>query len=111
MKAGLRMEAHTIAKLACSQIAKNLIGLFFTKQALKKEPGRRVNAKPYDLAGFKKVGVLGAGIMGGGITWLFARKGYQVVMKDISWDAVAKGYEAANKIYQKLVKIRRAKTG
>ncbi len=106
---GLRIEAKAIAGLAGGGICKNLIGLFFTREALKKEPGRKIEAEARDLKFVNKAGVLGAGIMGGGITWLFTRKGYPVVMKDISWDAVAKGYEAANKIYKKLQKIRRAK--
>ncbi len=109
LESGLQAEAKAISGVADGTICKNLIGLFFTSEALKKEPGRKLHAKSRDLSEIGKIGVLGAGIMGGGITWLFARKGHQVVMKDISWDAVAKGYEAANTIFQKLLKIRKAK--
>ena len=56
-------------------------------------------------------GVLGAGVMGGGIGWLFSYKDIPVRMKDITWDAVAKGYEAANDVYKQLKKIRRLNAG
>ncbi|MFW6339083.1 MAG: 3-hydroxyacyl-CoA dehydrogenase NAD-binding domain-containing protein, partial [Alkalispirochaetaceae bacterium] len=48
--------------------------------------------------------VLGAGIMGGKIAWLFSKNDIPVVMKDIAWEAVQKGYSAANEVYQFLKK-------
>ena len=86
----------------------NLVNLFFTMEGLKKDSQVVVDNEP------KKVdvaGVLGAGVMGGGIGWLFSYKDIPVRMKDITWDAVAKGYEAANDVYKQLKKIRRLNTG
>ena len=45
--------------------------------------------------------------MGGKIAWLFASSGIPVVMKDIAWDAVRKGFASAHEIYQDLQKRKR----
>lgn len=42
--------------------------------------------------------------MGGKIAWLFSKYDIPVVMKDIAWDAVAKGLSAASDVYSTLVK-------
>ncbi len=42
-----------------------------------------------------KIGVLGAGVMGGGIAQVCASHGYEVVCHDISADALAKGRDVA----------------
>lgn len=86
--------------------AVGLIRLFFANEELKKNPGLTSDAKP------KRVnfgGVIGAGTMGAGIAWLFSNEGIPVRFKDISWEAVGKGYSAAYAIYKKLVEIRKLK--
>ncbi len=42
-----------------------------------------------------KIGVLGAGVMGGGIAQVCATHGYEVVCHDVSTDALTKGREVA----------------
>ena len=111
LKAGLAKETETFVSLTTrhTEICKNLVNLFFTMEGLKKDSQVVVDNEP------KKVdvaGVLGAGVMGKGIGWLFSYKDIPVRMKDITWDAVAKvGYEAANDVYKQLKKIRRLNTG
>ena len=39
----------------------------------------------------KKIGVLGAGMMGAGIAYVSAKAGYDVVLKDVSIEAAQKG--------------------
>jgi 3-hydroxyacyl-CoA dehydrogenase / enoyl-CoA hydratase / 3-hydroxybutyryl-CoA epimerase len=88
------------------QNAINLIKLFFANEELKKDPGLHSDVKP------KKVrygGVIGAGTMGAGIAWLFSYRDIPVRFKDISWEAVGKGYSAAYSIYKKMLKIRKVK--
>ena len=49
----------------------------------------------------QSVGVLGAGTMGGGIAWAFSSIDIDTRMKDVNWEAVAKGYEEANKSFKR----------
>lgn len=107
LKEGLQREASAFIEASPKELAisAHLINLFFTSEALKKQPqAMKAPAKPVHEAG-----VLGAGTMGGGIAWAFSYRDINVRMKDLNWEAVAKGYEEANKTYSKLVKKRRLK--
>ena len=108
LKDGLSIEADAIASLANSEICKNLIQLFFTQEAMKKSSGTAIDFTP-DLSKIERVGVIGAGTMGGGIAWLFSRKGHPVRVKDVTWDALTKAFQAAAGIYKALVKKRKVK--
>ncbi|MBT6121391.1 fatty-acid oxidation protein subunit alpha [bacterium] len=108
LEKGLIVEAQYFSDLVVTDVCKNLIQLFFTGEELKKFSGVRdqVLSKPVT---FKNGGVLGAGLMGGGIAWLLSYRGLNVRLKDIGWDAVAKAFHTADKIYSQLVKKRRIK--
>merc|ERR1712203_808740 len=62
--------------------------LFFSERLASKVPG--VKAKPAPL---KKVGILGAGLMGGGIAMCFAQKGVPVILKDAKQEWLDAGYK------------------
>ncbi|MDA1353177.1 MAG: 3-hydroxyacyl-CoA dehydrogenase NAD-binding domain-containing protein [bacterium] len=99
---GLDVEAQAFGKLAPTQISKNLIGLFFLSEALKKNGS--VSAAE---SRFSQAAVLGAGLMGGGIAWALSSNGIPVRLKDISHDAIAQAFQAASKIYGSFVKRRK----
>ena len=81
------------------------MNLFFMMEAVKKRTGvADPNVKPRDV---KNMAVLGAGTMGGGIAYVAADNDVHVRMKDINNDALAKGYQAARKIWDKLLKKKR----
>ncbi len=101
---GLEQESQAFSRLVVTPICRNLIGLFHTDQLLKKEHGVGADIKPRPM---KSAAVLGAGIMGGGIAWLFSKHGRPVRMKDVSWDAVGKGFSEAADYYRQLVKLRK----
>lgn len=101
----LKIEAAEFGKLAHSPVCKNLIELYFTNEALKKDTG--VSKSDPVIKTIQKSAVLGAGLMGGGIAWLLADKGIPVRLKDLNWDSLAKGLQSAQKIYDKLVSIRK----
>jgi 3-hydroxyacyl-CoA dehydrogenase/enoyl-CoA hydratase/3-hydroxybutyryl-CoA epimerase len=89
-----------------SDVAQNLIRLFFMMEDSKKE---RIAATPIDV---HDAGALGAGIMGGGIAQLIADKtDASVRMRDINWKAIAGGMKAAAKIWKKKVDRRRMTRG
>ncbi len=98
---GLELEAKAFSELVITPTCKNLIQLFYTQESLKKYTGTATPNK------VNQAGVLGAGLMGGGISWLFAGSGIPVRMKDLNWDALTKGIESADKINQKLIQIRK----
>jgi 3-hydroxyacyl-CoA dehydrogenase / enoyl-CoA hydratase / 3-hydroxybutyryl-CoA epimerase len=101
---GMHVEAVEFSKLVTTDVCQHMINLYYTNEAIKKDPGAVVTEKP---APIKTASVIGAGVMGGGISWLFSYRGIPVRMKDISWEAVAKGYESAAAIYKQLTKRRR----
>src|SRR3970040_338101 len=61
---------------------------FFDLQAINKGASRPQGIAKYTA---KKVGVLGAGMMGAGIAYSAMRSGMEVVLKDVSLDAAEKG--------------------
>jgi len=88
--AGLRAEAKAFGELAVSSEAKNLIDLFLANNDLKNEPG--ADAEPRDV---RKVGVLGAGLMGGGIAFVTAADAdVPVRMKDVDHGKIRRGLSA-----------------
>lgn len=101
---GLEVELEAFCEIAVGQISKNLIDIFFISEELKKESfiSEQVQAKE-----IKNAACLGAGIMGGGIAWLFSYKDIFVRIKDISQHSIALGYQQIFKIYNQLKKIRK----
>jgi len=103
---GMQRELEEASKLVNNDVAKNLVQLFFLMEESKKDP---YTAKPRP-ASF--VGVLGAGIMGGGIAQIVADKtSAEVRMRDINWNAIAGGMKAASRVWLKKVERRRMKRG
>lgn len=101
---GFKIELDAFCELVTGEISKNLIDIFFTNESLKKE-------KFVDYQGeiipIKNAGLLGAGIMGGGIAWLFANNNISIRIKDISEKAIALGYAQIFKIFKQLLNIRK----
>ena len=100
--AGLQREVDNVPALILGPVAQNLVRLFFLMEDAKKDT---ISAKPKSI---EVVGVLGAGIMGGGIGYVVADKtDASVRMRDINWNALGGGMKAASKIWKKKVDRRR----
>lgn len=99
-------EAKGFGKCAATDVSKNLIRIFFMTEDVKKSNGlpSGTSTKPIKV---RVGGVLGAGIMGGGIAQLFADRGIQARMKDITTQALATGVDSAARIFKKKVERRR----
>lgn len=83
------IETRYFTELTTGQVAKNLIGTFwFQLNEIKAGGSRPQGFAPYLT---KKVGVLGAGMMGAGIAYVSAVAGIEVVLKDIDLNAAEKG--------------------
>ena len=103
---GMQREADEAAALVNNEVAKNLVQLFFLMEESKKDP---YDVKPRDTS---YVGVLGAGVMGGGIAQIVADKtDADIRMRDINWSAIQGGMKAASKVWRKKVERRRMTRG
>lgn len=86
---GLDFEARCLGDLIVSRTSKSLVFLFRATTAAKSDPGIAGAVPP--LRAIAKVGVLGAGQMGAGIAGACAAAGTLVRLRDVSWEALAKG--------------------
>jgi len=96
---GLRIEAQGFADLLMSPQSKQLVNIFFATTELKKDTGVDSDANPRPVT---KVGVLGAGLMGAGISYVTVDKAKTAVrLKDISPEGLAKGVAYVGRIIDK----------
>lgn len=97
----LVIEARYFTELVTGQTSKNMIqAFFFDLQAVNSGANRPQGIEPRPV---RKVAVLGAGMMGAGIAYSCARAGIDVVLKDVSADAAAKGRAYSEKLCAKAV--------
>ncbi len=97
----MRVESRYLAGLMTSTVAKNMINtFFFNMNAIKGGQSRPKDVPRYQP---KKVGVLGAGMMGSGIAYSQATKGIATVLKDVSIEAAEKGKSYTTRLTQKRV--------
>ena len=101
-----RIESRYFTQLVTGQVAKNMIQAFFFDLQHINSGGSR----PDGIAKtpIKKIGVLGAGMMGAGIAYVSAKAGYDVVLKDVSIEAAQKGKGYSEKLEAKA--LERGKT-
>lgn len=85
----LRIEGRGFAKLTAGPVAKNMISTFFFQ--LNEINGGASRPENIPKNPTRKVGILGAGMMGQGIAYVSAMAGIDVVLKDISQEAADKG--------------------
>ncbi|WP_116364335.1 3-hydroxyacyl-CoA dehydrogenase NAD-binding domain-containing protein [Parahaliea mediterranea] len=85
----LRVESRGLAYLVTTPVAKNMISTFFF--GMNRLNGGASRPDGIEPRAVKKVGVLGAGMMGQGIAYVSAMAGIEVVLKDVSLEAAEKG--------------------
>ncbi|AKN16175.1 fatty oxidation protein FadB [Mycobacterium haemophilum DSM 44634] len=94
-----RIESRYFASLVTGQVAKNMIQAFFFD--LQHINGGGSRPEGIGKTPIKKIGVLGAGMMGAGIAYVSAKAGYDVVLKDVSPEAAQKGKGYSEKLEAK----------
>ncbi|MBE8167404.1 MAG: fatty acid oxidation complex subunit alpha FadB [Shewanella sp.] len=90
----LMLEHHAFIKLAKTESANALIGIFLNDQLIKSK-SKKLAKQSHPIT---HAAVLGAGIMGGGIAYQSASKGTPVVMKDIAQASLDLGLNEASKL-------------
>jgi 3-hydroxyacyl-CoA dehydrogenase / enoyl-CoA hydratase / 3-hydroxybutyryl-CoA epimerase len=95
-RAMTRGEAERFVPLMASDTAKNLRRVFFLSEGLKKQ-GVRGNEKPV----FRRVHVVGAGVMGGDIAAWCALRGMGVTLQDLDMDRIKPALDRAKSLFKK----------
>lgn len=101
LEESLRLEARALGQLIVTPVSKNLVHIFHLTEAAKKAAPA---VTPREV---ERVGVLGAGVMGGGVAQIMAYRGLHVRMKDIKTDAIGLGLRHAWEAFEGLIKRRR----
>lgn len=97
----LEVEAEALGELLVTPVSKNLTRIFLLTRRAKRALPEEVmeDRKPVE-----KLGVLGAGVMGGAIAELAASKDVPVVMKDIDQEPLEDGLRHAKELLDKAVR-------
>ena len=97
----IEIEGRYFVDLLTGQVSKNMIQAFFFD--LQQVNGDR--DRPEGIAPFKatKVVVLGAGMMGAAISYVCAKAGIEVVLKDVSLEAAEKGKSYSQGLLEKAI--------
>ncbi|MEL6674887.1 MAG: 3-hydroxyacyl-CoA dehydrogenase NAD-binding domain-containing protein [Bacteroidota bacterium] len=102
----LEIEARFFTKVVASPEAKNIIRTgFMGMQAAKKGKARPKDEPKYEV---KKLGMLGAGMMGAGIAYVSAKVGMEVVLKDVTKEGAEKGKAYSRKLLEKAIAKKRS---
>ncbi|MGY2061709.1 3-hydroxyacyl-CoA dehydrogenase family protein, partial [Nocardia gipuzkoensis] len=97
-----RIEARYFVSLVTGPVAKNMIQAFFFDLQRVQGGGSRPEGIPVRTP--KRVGILGAGMMGAGIAYVTAKAGIDVVLKDVSLEAAEKGKAYAENLEAKALR-------
>lgn len=98
IEAALAIENEHLGHLFGTPVQKRLLRIFFWTEEVKKETGAinpTVQPRPV-----RRIGVLGAGVMGGGIAQLAADKDFPVRLKDVAPEPLAHGFRAAADVWK-----------
>ena len=100
----LELEAKRVGELAVSPVARNLIGIFFARQAARRRARKGTAGEPRAV---HKIAVVGAGVMGGGIAQVAAYNDVPVRMKDVAPEALTAGMSVAYRRFDQRRRRRR----
>lgn len=98
----LKIESRYFAELVVGQVSKNMIGSMWYQ--LNKINRGESRPSGYEQTQVKKLGVLGAGMMGAGIAYVSAKAGMDVVLKDVDQASAEKGKAYSEGLEDKAIK-------
>ncbi len=97
----IEIEGRYFVDLLTGQVSKNMIqAFFFDLQQVNGDRNRPEGIEPFKAT---KVVVLGAGMMGAAISYVCAKAGIEVVLKDVSLEAAEKGKSYSQGLLEKAI--------
>src|SRR5580704_2351909 len=97
---GCKKEREIVRRVLAGDQARAMIHIFFAERAVARVPGIPKDATTYPIA---KVGIIGAGTMGGGIAMACANAGISVLLKETEQAALDRGMASIRKNYESSV--------
>ncbi|MDN5758491.1 MAG: 3-hydroxyacyl-CoA dehydrogenase NAD-binding domain-containing protein [Tomitella sp.] len=94
---GKALESEVFGRLVSGEQSESLRYAFFAERAARKIPGIDDSLKPRAV---ERVGVIGAGTMGGGIAMNFLNAGIPVTILEMAQDAIDRGLSTIRRNYQ-----------
>jgi len=98
---GCKKEREIVRRILAGDQARAMIHVFFAERAVGRVPGIPKDTATYPIA---KVGIIGAGTMGGGIAMACANAGISVRIKETEQAALDRGIATIRKNYEGSVK-------
>ena len=106
LDAALEAEAKVFGEITAGDVCRNLIHVFFLKESVKKlsvDAWFPPAAAPAAPAPFRKIGVVGAGVMGSGIAQWCAARGHEIVLRDVKPELVDRGMAVIRSVFDEAV--------
>jgi len=100
----IELEARAFGELAVTSVSRALVSVFFATQEIKRDAGYPEGTPVTEV---RKLGVLGAGLMGAGIAGVAADVGVPVRMKDASNAALGRGLKYVHDTFEERRRRRR----
>ena len=97
----LSVESKYFARLLSDPVARNIIRTSFISRQAAEKGARRPSGVPKSEV--RKIGVLGAGMMGAGIAYVSAQAGLEVVLLDRDVPTAEKGKAYSSKVQSRLI--------
>ena len=100
LSAALELEALAFGRVTTGEVCKNLVAVFYLRDAARKRnldgwfPAPRGALPP-----IKRVGIVGAGVMGSGIAHWLAASGHDVVLRELQPDLVERGRQVVRDLF------------
>jgi 3-hydroxyacyl-CoA dehydrogenase/enoyl-CoA hydratase/3-hydroxybutyryl-CoA epimerase len=99
--AGLKIESQYFGSLLAGPVARNMMRSLFVNKGKADKLARR--PKGVEKSQVRKLGILGAGMMGAGIAYVSAKAGMQVVLLDTSQDSAERGKAYSEGLLKKAI--------
>ncbi len=99
--AGLDIESQYFGKLLAGPVARNMMRTLFVNKSAADKLSRR--PKGIDKTQVKKLGILGAGMMGAGIAYVSAKAGINVVLLDTDMEGAERGKAYSTQLLDKAI--------
>jgi 3-hydroxyacyl-CoA dehydrogenase/enoyl-CoA hydratase/3-hydroxybutyryl-CoA epimerase len=98
---GLKIESQYFGTLLAGPVARNMMRTLFVSKGKADKLARRPEG--VEKTQVKKLGILGAGMMGAGIAYVSARAGMEVVLLDTSLESAEKGKSYSEALLRKAI--------